>query len=256
MASYRLYIDESGDHTYRDVQDLSRRYLGITGVLIDLAYYETQAQPELEKIKRKHFRYDVDDHVVLVRSEIIKRKSHFGVLREQLRNQAWESDLLDYFRTLQAQMFTVVIDKFVHRQNYPARTFDPYQYSLEVLLSRVRGYLVREGRTDTADVMPESRGRPEDASLQVVFTKLRTQDSYYFTAQQFRDSFPSEHLHFRKKEHNIAGLQIADLVAADQKAELLAEQGKPVASPIGPFGAKFNQVLRRMVNRYGRYLLE
>jgi len=35
MNRYRLYIDESGDHTYRDIEEPARRYLGLTGCWVE-----------------------------------------------------------------------------------------------------------------------------------------------------------------------------------------------------------------------------
>lgn len=32
---YRLYIDESGDHTYSEIDSSSKRYLGIIGCIIE-----------------------------------------------------------------------------------------------------------------------------------------------------------------------------------------------------------------------------
>ena len=37
------------------------------------------------------------------------------------------------------------------------------------------------------------------------------------TGEDYKQAFPDEDLKFRKKEHNVAGLQIADLISADQK---------------------------------------
>ena len=68
----------------------------------------------------------------------------FKVLLDTKIRKEWDYSILGYFTSLQhyAQMFTVVIDKEQHKAKYPDETFDPYHYSLEVLLWRVRGYLV------------------------------------------------------------------------------------------------------------------
>ena len=39
---WRLYIDESGDHTYKHLDDPDKRYLGVTGVLFDKLRYDTR----------------------------------------------------------------------------------------------------------------------------------------------------------------------------------------------------------------------
>ena len=42
MKRYRLYIDESGDHTYQDIEDPARRYLGLIGCFVDGEVYRTR----------------------------------------------------------------------------------------------------------------------------------------------------------------------------------------------------------------------
>ncbi len=42
MNRYRLYIDESGDHTYKDIGEPARRYLGLTGCFVEGEVYRTQ----------------------------------------------------------------------------------------------------------------------------------------------------------------------------------------------------------------------
>jgi len=51
--TYRVYIDESGDHTYRNVEDLSRRYLGLTGLVIKKTDYNPSIPNSLEALKEE-----------------------------------------------------------------------------------------------------------------------------------------------------------------------------------------------------------
>jgi hypothetical protein len=134
MRHWRLYIDESGDHTYRQLDNLDSRYLGLTGVLFKKNEYDSGIPEQIESLKKRHFRYDPDKPPILVRSQIRYRKNAFGVLRDPSRNDLWERDVLALFEGLNAQIFTVVMDKKVHIEKYPVQTFDPYTYSLSVLL--------------------------------------------------------------------------------------------------------------------------
>jgi len=252
---YRLYIDESGDHTYKSVDDLSRRYLGLTGVLIRKAHYNPVVPRELERIKRSFFEYDPDMPPILTRKDIIKRRGLFRVLLDPAENARWEETLIQFYQTfLQAQIFTVVIDKHEHLQRYPVDTWNPYTYSLAVLLNRVRGFLNILGAT--ADIMPEARGETEDNLLLASYVELRENGSTWGTGAQYRAVYPLERLLFRRKNQNVAGLQIADLVAAEQKALTVQVTGRPLHRAIGAFGERLNEAIARKVNEYGRYLLE
>ncbi len=255
MLQYRLYIDESGDHTYKQLTTLDRRYLGLTGVLIGKAYYDEHLPRELEELKQRHFPYDPDAPTILVRSEIKNRRRAFYVLQDPRVSDAWEEDILGYYRRLvpHAKVFTVVIDKVNHLSRYPIQTFDPYQYALSVLLRRVSGYLVR--LSAQADVMAEARGAKEDRQIQEAYQDLRTTGSYYGTASEYAASFPAEELIVRRKDHNVAGLQIADLIAYGQKWATVIEKGSPCPRPLTGLTERLNTVVDQMVNQYGRYLL-
>ncbi len=257
VPPFRLYIDESGDHTYKNVVDLSRRYLGLTGVLIRKSNYNPVIPGELERIKRDFFEYDPDMPPILTRKEIIYRRGSFRVLLDSAENTRWEDTLLDFYQNfLSAQIFTVVCDKHEHLQQYPIATWNPYSYSLAVLLNRVRGFLNLLHGGATADVMPEARGEREANQLLASYIELRTNGSVWGTGDEYRAVYPIDRLLFRRKDQNVAGLQIADLIVAEQKALTVQENGRPLPRAIGAFGQRLNNAIGTKVNQYGRYLLE
>jgi hypothetical protein len=251
--NYRLYIDESGDHAYRHLDDPHRRYLGLTGVLMRKSYYNPVVPNTLEALKRLFFTYDPDVPPILVRKALVDKKGSFGVLREPEINASWEQALLGFYTGLPAAIFTVVIDKKEHYERFPSSAWNPYSYSLMVLLWRVRGWLRLQG--ETADIMPESRGQNEDNQLLAAYLDLRANDPYYGRAADYCAAYPNERLLFRRKDQNIAGLQLADLKAAEQKLLTLQECRRVLPHPIGPFGQALNTAIESKVNRYGRYLL-
>jgi len=256
MTQWRMYIDESGDHTYKHTANLDIRYLGLTGVLIIKDYYDTHIQPELENLKRRIFKYDPDDPPILVRSMIKNRKSWFYVLQDEELNEQWEEEIIDFIQGLKRymQVFTVVIDKKKHLENYPVQTFDPYAYSLHVLLNRSRGFLLK--RSEKADVLVECRGKVEDQQIVKAYTGLRTAGSYYGDADDYKKVYPAEALMLKRKETNIAGLQLADIIAFGQKVQTILENNKPYTRPLSRFTVRLNNAVNPMVNQYGRYLLE
>lgn len=257
MYEWRLYIDESGDHTYKHLDNLDTRYLGLTGVLIRTEFYDKHVQPDLEVLKRKFFRYDPDNPPILVRSAIKHRKRWFYVLQDEALNNRWEEELLNFISGLKgnAMVFTVVMDKKKHVDDYPTRTFDPYVYSLAVLLNRVRGFLVQ--KTEHADIIAESRGRVEDRQIMKAYVDLREVGSYYGnTGEYYQKAYPEKELIVRRKDNNVAGLQLADVIAFGQKVQTVLAYNRPFSRPLGDFTKQLNDVVDKMVNRYGRYLLE
>ena len=256
MTHWRMYIDESGDHTYKHADNMDVRYLGLTGVLIIKEYYDKYIQPELEELKRRIFKYDPDDPPILVRSMIKNRKRWFYVLQDEALNERWEKELIDFVQELKRymQVFTVVIDKKEHLESYPVQTFDPYAYSLSVLLNRSRGFLVKmHGK---ADILVEARGKVEDQQIMNAYMGLRTVGSFYGDADYYKKAYPAETLVLKRKDTNISGLQLADIIAFGQKIQTVLENNKPFTRPLSRFTEQLNDVVNPMVNQYGRYLLE
>ncbi len=262
VCEYRLYIDESGDHTYHRLNDLSRRYLGLTGVIIERRAYDLIFQPYLEGLKVFYFHQDTDRPVILHRDDIRSFDGSFKVLLDTEVRETWENSILNYFANLRnhAQIFTVVIDKKQHKAKYPNETFDPYHYSLEVLLWRVRGYLVPSRPVaKQADIISESRNPNLDFRLKEVYRELRTTgptNKQFGTPEGYKEAYPASELYVQKKIANVAGLQIADLVATGQKLETLERENKPLPSKITRFTRKLNGTIDPMINRWGRYLVK
>ncbi|MBI4198076.1 MAG: DUF3800 domain-containing protein, partial [Chloroflexi bacterium] len=238
---YRLYIDESGDHTYKLLDDVSRRYLALTGIAIESDYYRTEFQPQLEALKQTHFPHSPDDPVVLHREEIRYRKGHFGILVDPSRNLAWENAFLEYIRLARFRLFTVVLDKKAHRERYGDAAIHPYHLLLTLLLERYRGYLMYVN--GTGDVLAEARGGKEDMALKDAYRKLWQGGTYYISSQEFQKVLTSRELKVKRKEQNIGGLQVTDLLAYPAKQYIL-ESGEKVPPAGATFSAKLAQVFK------------
>ena len=79
-SRYRLYIDESGDHTYEKIAELPHRYLALLGVWFQQGDDYNAFASDLERFKESLFGKRPDNPVVLHRSDIINRKGAFGIL--------------------------------------------------------------------------------------------------------------------------------------------------------------------------------
>ena len=108
-----------------------------------------------------------------------------------------------------------------------------------------------------ADVLAESRGKVDDEQIQGAYEYLRTHGwTEWGTGAGYTRAFPDGTIIFRKTEHNVAGLQLADLIAYGQKAQTIADNGKPLPREPSDFTKQLNVVVAEKVNQYGRYLLE
>jgi hypothetical protein len=67
MAKYRMYIDETGNSDLRSSENELHRYLGLTGVIIDLVESKNVLTPKLNDLKSKYFSIEYDEPIILHR---------------------------------------------------------------------------------------------------------------------------------------------------------------------------------------------
>ncbi len=110
-ARYRLYIDESGDHTYNLLDQPSHRYLGLMGVWFEQRTAYVRFADELKAFERRLFGPRPDSPVILHRSDIINRKGPFGILCDEGTRRRFDEGLIDLVASAGFTMVLVVIDK-------------------------------------------------------------------------------------------------------------------------------------------------
>jgi hypothetical protein len=229
---YRLYIDEVGNPDLGASADPNHRYLSLTGVILDLAYVDNVVFPALEALKRKFFGSHPDDPIVLHRKELVNKKPPFEALQDPAAEAAFNCELLALFQTWDYTVLTVVIDKLEHQQRYRTWRFDPYHYCLTVMVERYILWLRQ--RVAQGDVMSESRGGKEDRRLKDSFERVCQEGSDFVPPDQFQAHLTSRQLKVKSKANNIAGLQLADLMAhASFRATLARREGRPLAANFG-----------------------
>ena len=208
---YRLYVDEVGNSDLKASKDPNHRYLSLTGVTLELKYVEITVFPSVENIKRKYFGSHPDEPIVFHRKELVNKKHPFEALQDAGTEQSFNQDLLELFRTLDYVVITAVIDKLEHSERYQVWRFDPYHYCLTVLVERFALWL--KHHNGVGDVMAESRGGKEDLRLKRSFARVYAEGSDYAKPEEFAKYLTSKELKVKPKANNVAGLQIADLIA-------------------------------------------
>jgi len=155
------------------------------------------------------------------------------------REAAFNAQLLQLLEQLQYTVITAVIDKLEHQQRYQIWRHDPYHYCLEVLVERYVTWLKRHDAV--GDVMVESRGGKEDLRLKDSFERLYLKGSDYVEATLFEKHLTSKQLKVKTKSNNIAGLQLADLIAHPSFRAAEARR-QSIALPAN-FGGQIAQIL-------------
>lgn len=242
---FRLYIDESGDHVFRALEDAAHRYLCLLGCWFRGGDYQA-FHNALESFKQRHVPHNPDDPVVLHREDIINRRRSFWRLRDPSAAEAFDLELLELLRHAQFRVCAVVIDKKRLHDQY-AVPAHPYHLAMGFLLQRFAGYLNHVNRR--GDVMAESRGGQEDRLLKDSYQRVYERGAWMVRAPFFQRALTTRELKLKSKSANIAGLQLADLLAHPVRQAILVEKAC-VAGPVGPFAQKLLPVIDSKFNRH------
>ncbi len=241
-----MYIDEVGNSDLGASQDPNHRYLSLTGVILELGYVDSVVFPALENLKRKYFGSHPDEPIIFHRKELVNKNFPFQALRDSAVEQEFNHEFLSLLRKLEFVAITAVIDKLEHQQRYQVWRFDPYHYGLTILVERYVLWLKR--RNVFGDVMAESRGGKADRRLKDSFERVYSRGSDFVTAEEFAQCLTSRELKTKPKANNIAGLQLADLIAYPSFRASLASHHH--TSLPANFGAKIAEILE--TNKYDR----
>lgn len=245
MKRYRLYIDESGDHTYGQIDNMSYRYLCLLGLVVEVEKYRAEFYPDLEKLKQVHFPHNPDEPIILHRKELRDRTGPFWRLKEPRNQISFNTELLQFLSKQDYTIIGVTIDKKSHIERYDKAAYHPYHYCLVALMERYCGYL--NFYNAQGDVLAESRGRTEDGELKASYTELLKTGTQFRAVTFFTNALTSKEIKLKPKMANIAGLQIADLLAYPVKQEILVEQQR-ILDPNDAFDKDIRRVIASKYN--------
>ena len=221
MLLYRLYVDEVGNHDLTHADDDNQRFLSLTGIILESEYTLKVFQPEMEQLKRDFFQTDADEPVIFHRKEMVNKRTPFHPLRDAETEQRFNTALLTALAGWDYRVITVVIDKKAHRDQYQTWHFHPYHYCMTVMLERYLLFL-HYGKHQ-GDVLVEKRGGVEDSKLIDSYSRLYTRGTDHISPDIWQECLTSGQLKLRLKSANIAGLQLADLIAHPSRREILIE---------------------------------
>lgn len=202
FGDYLVFVDESGDHNLTQIDPQFPVFVLLFAIL-SKAEYVNQVCPDLQRFK---FEFWGHDEVVLHEHEIRKPSGDFLFLLRKPLRERFLNGLARQMERLPATVIAVVIDKLSYAARY-REPLNPYDYALEVGLERVFRHLHDLGQsTASTAIIVETRGRREDAELELAFRRVCD------GSNALRKPF-----HFQlvmiPKSSNSTGLQLTDLMA-------------------------------------------
>lgn len=201
FSNFVVYVDESGDHGMETV-DGNYPVFVLAFCVFHKRHYSEKVVPALQKFKFNHFGHDL---AVLHEHEIRKEKGDF---KFQTRRQK-QDFLLELNSIIEASNFILiscVIDKAQLRSK-PGVPPNPYHLALGFCLETLYELLREKNQDDKlTHVVVECRGKKEDNELELEFRRICD------GANRWGKALPFD-VKFADKKVNLAGLQLADLVA-------------------------------------------
>jgi hypothetical protein len=205
-------MDESGDHNLENI-DKSFPVFCLAGCIFEREYYKQVTRPAVDSLKHRFWgRTDI----ILHSSEIRKHRGAFSFLGNEAKREEFYAAINELIINLEFTVIAVVILKKVHLDHYGDVAKHPYHLSLEFIMERYSMLMNRKEKSSDGYMMAESRGLKEDSLLKDQFFNLKMFGTRFQPILGNISSFWME-----KKTANIAGLQIADLVAYPIAAKVL-----------------------------------
>lgn len=262
MTKYRLYLDESGDHSNTTPENTGKRYLGLNGVVFPRGPEYVRFSEEMESLKLRFFPdYDPEDPPILHREDILHRRKPFNILKDPAVQRSFDRALLELVGAGRYRIITVVIDKYEHGNKTYRSLTHPYHYGLLAMMERYCGWL--DFNNATGDIMAESRGGKEDVALKKEYQGIYRSGEGFLGKERVQRTMTSKEIKVKPKEANIAGLQLADLLAHPLTRDVLCAFGRgedrggvfaeEIVRAVTP---KYNrQIYQDRIDGYGRVFL-
>ncbi|QGP92268.1 hypothetical protein MGLY_16390 [Neomoorella glycerini] len=234
---------------YPELKEIQKRYLGLLGCIVEYEAYRTSFYPSLEALKQKHFPHSPDDPIILHRKELVNKEGPFWRLRQPEKEEQFNNDLLTFLQEQRYVLIVVVIDKKSHIERYGNAAYHPYHYCMAAMLERYCGFL--NFYNAQGDVLAESRGKTEDQELRKAYQYLYNSGTQFRDATFFQKTLTSKEIKLKPKTANIAGLQVADILAYPLKQQILLENGRIEPEVFrGKFGEQIVATVENKLNRH------
>lgn len=205
-SRFIAFFDECGDHSLTKINP-ELPVFALCTVVVEREAYARTIIPEISAFKLRYFAHE---GINLHSRDIRKAEGPFSILQNAQVRQRFMDDLSVMTERLPFTLFVTVIHKHSYKTRYGDGARNPYDVALEYSFERILHFM--ESHKETAlPVIAEARGKNEDNELRASFHRLMTEGTYYNKAERFRKlTCP---ISFRRKQDNIAGVQLADLCA-------------------------------------------
>jgi hypothetical protein len=205
-----LFVDETGDHSLSKI-DNSYPIFVLSGVIIDHAYHDGELTEQLNAFKMKHF--ETTDIVLhskeMTHPQSAKSQIYMRFMDADFRRRFYK-DFEHLLSRLDVSLVACVIMKNKHFAKYGLEAKDPYLLSFDNLVNRLVFDLDGDQK---GKIVAESRNSVLDNQLEIAYLTTRVEGTNKVQAAEIKLKLENS-ITFKQKSDNVAGLQIADMVAS------------------------------------------
>ena len=205
--NYFLFLDESGDHGLSNIDDNFPIFV-LSGILINETDY-TVLEQNVVQIKQQFWSAK---KVIFHSRDIRKCEKEFVVLfDEQIKREFYEK-INNLISTSNYEIISSAINKSEYIKRYGRLSDDVYEISLSFIVERSIFSLDAKHDADKKlNIVIERRGKKEDNKLSDHFQKLCARGTGFVVPARLE--MYGIDISFKGKSEDIAGLQLADLIA-------------------------------------------
>lgn len=171
---------------------------------MDEEYHRTVATERLEAFKSRLFG---NRNIILHTADFTRNKSGFEEMSNHEFRRNCFNALQDLIAGLKLKIVACVIKKHDHLQKYGLNALDPYLLSLSILVER----FIFECGSAGGTMVAEARNPTLNNALDLAFLDSKIRGTAFISATKVQERI--HNFAIRSKRDNVAGLQIADVVA-------------------------------------------
>ncbi len=220
FADYIIFADESGSPVLENPDPTFPLFV-LNAVLVGKETYANQIVPRLQHLK---FDFVGHDQLVLHERDIRRQQNAFAFLQMSVESrEAFIARINEIVAGSDFEIVAAVIDKVRLVDRY-ADPWGPYELALHFCLEKLLGRLLALGQAGRlVHVVFESRGRKEDAALELHFRRIVANEAGWGYRRANFMRLRWEPI-FVDKKCNSSGLQLADLMARPIGLKVLRPQ--------------------------------
>jgi hypothetical protein len=220
-----LFLDETGDHSLTKI-DAQYPVFGLCGIIAEETYHDTVLTDKLNAFKVAFFG---NREIILHTADFTRNQRGFEDMSNHDFRVRFFAELEKLIAELDFKIVACVVRKEDHLRKYRLRALDPYLFSLSLLVER----FIFECGSQGGAIIAESRDPTLNNSLELAFLDLKIRGTDYISATKIQKRIRS--FTIREKQENIAGLQLADVVATPIGRHAIGKRTYPAYCGQGDF---------------------